>query len=194
MSADLHHDTLEIFDRFVAAHGRKPSLHAADPTERSLAVWFGRVMTNLDRGGRSQWRRTFELVQQMKQFEEANQRMPVRSSADETEATLARWGKTHLDNDHPHPVIRQLATKHRWNVKPTQRRVAELTSFVEAHGRLPRPRGGTQSEQSLLYWIVARLERGTLPAEAQRIIDAGGGGGYESLLLRRKVMANRRAR
>ena len=150
MSTALHHDTLELFDRFVAEHGRKPSLHAADPFERSIAVWFGRVMTNLDRGGHSQWRRAFELVQQMKQFEEVNQRMPVRGAADETEASLARWGKTHLDNDHPHPVMRRLAEKHHWDEKPTQRRVAELASFVETHGRLPGPRGTAPSEQSLV--------------------------------------------
>ena len=50
------------------------------------------------------------------------------------------------------------------------------------------------STQSLLRWLIARLKRGTLPAEAQRIIDDAGGGGCESLQLRRKALANHRAR
>ena len=118
--------------------------------------------------------------------------MPSNSADDAVEASLARWTKAHLNQSYSHPLVLQLAAKHGWGDRPAERRVDELRSFVEAHGRLPGPTCRTQSERALWRWVLARIERGKLPAEAQQIVDAAGG--YSSHLMQRKAMAGSRAR
>ena len=195
MTTDLHHlhdDTLELIAGFVTAHGRAPSRGSDDPAERNLAEWQHRVMTDAGKSGNSDWRRTFELVDELKSFEKDHQRMPSPGSSDEAEARLAKRSKAHLRKSYPHPLMIRLAAQYDWYRQPGDRRVEELKAFIDQYGRLPGPRCRTDHEKSLWRWVRTRLDRGTLPAEAQRVIDAAGG--YRAHLLQRKAQRSQRGR
>jgi hypothetical protein len=189
---DLHRDALGLIDDFVTEHGRHPSREADDPAERNLAEWHQRAMTDVWRFGNSEWKRPFELVGELKSFEELHQRMRVPGAADEAEAWLARRAKSHLRKSYPHPLMIRLAAKHDWYRRPGERRAEELKAFIKQPGRLPGPQCKTEHEESLWRWVRNRLDRGTRPAEAQRVVDAAGG--YRAHLLQRKAQLSQRAR
>lgn len=160
--------------------------------ERNLAEWHHRVMTDTGVFGSHDWSRSFDLVRELADFERQHQRMPAPGSTDETEARLARRTKGHLRKSYPHPLVIRFAAQYDWYRKPGDLRLDELKSFVDQHGRLPGPHCKSEHEKSLWRWVRYLLDRGTLPAEAQQVIDAAGG--YRAHLLQRKAQLKQRSR
>lgn len=91
---------------------------------------------------------------------------------DDPSVDLAHAANRGLALDAEESAARQLTLTPGW-----RRRIAELTDFVAAHGRMPRQKGGDEEETSLGRWLHAqraKSSKGILEPRQRGVLDAIG--------------------